>query len=259
MKGEDIRSKDHAFNVGIAIDHGIPAALLYREINYWCEENSSRGQNVRNGCAWMYRSLREFQEYFPEISLHVIRQGLDALKNAGLILDGDYNRFGLRTKWYTSQVSLFIPGNKPHLPNSTNGVPDSTNGVPDSSHLLLDSAQHLPDSAEQYHLDTSITNTGNNAGGKSRTSSSTAGAASSSRPTTTVFSDPHLRIIQRKTMGFKMEQLQELVELGDSEITIALFLYTVPDDKPLPWKSVYIARLEEVNKRKKEKHDQENT
>ena len=198
MKGDDIRSKDHAFNVGIAIDYGIPAALLYREINYWCEENSSRGQNVKDGCAWMYRSLREFQEYFPELSLHVIRQGLEALKNAGLILDGDYNRFGLRTKWYTSQVSLFIPSNKPHLPDSTNGVPDST-------HLLLDSAQHLPDSAEQYHLDTSITtsitNTGNNAGEKSRTSTSTAGAASSSRPTTT-FSDPHLKIIQRKTMAW---------------------------------------------------------
>ena len=252
MKGEDIRSKDHAFNVGIAIDHGIPAALLYREIKYWCEENSSRGQNVRDGCAWMYRSLREFQEYFPELSLHVIRQGLDALKNAGLILDGDYNRFGLRTKWYTSQVSLFIPDDKTHLPDSTNGVPDSTQH-------LLDSAQHLPDSAEQYHLYTSTTNTGNNTGKKSRTSSSTAGAASSSRPTTTAFSDPHLKIIQRKTIGFEMGQLQELVELGDSEITIALLLYTVPDDKPLPWKSVYMARLEEANKRKKEKNDQENT
>ena len=259
MKGDDIRSKDHAFNVGIAIDYGIPAALLYREINYWCEENSSRGQNVKDGCAWMYRSLREFQEYFPELSLHVIRQGLEALKNAGLILDGDYNRWGLRTKWYTSQVSLFVPDNRPHLPNSTNGVPDSTNGVPDSSHLLLDSAQHLPDSAEQYHLDTSISDSGNKAGvtaGKKRvTSSSTAGAASSSRPTTT-FSDPHLKLIQRKTMGFRMEQLQELVELGDSEQLIALYLYTVPDDKPLPWNSVYSYRREQAKNRKKENHDE---
>ena len=100
--------KDHAYSVDIAVKYGIPAALLYHDIEYWCAENADNGQNIYDGCAWMYCSVNKFHEHFPELTVHAIRYGLYTLVDAGLILEGNYREY-YRTKWYTSQVDLYRP------------------------------------------------------------------------------------------------------------------------------------------------------
>ncbi len=262
----------HAFNVGMAADYGVPAAILYHDIDYWCRENSAKSQNIRDGCAWMYRSLSDFREAFPYLAEYAIRQGLKTLEDAGLIRSGNYNRQGLdRTKWYTTQVEMFTKSN--HLSKSTDGLLKSTNGdaeinrwMPSNQQMvcrnqqmqLLKSTNAIVENDRAIpSINTSITPSGKTtikeSGKETITTSSTGGAGEAvSRPTTTTLSPAHVALIQRKTMNFDLRQLEELVSKGASEINIALSLYDVQDDRPWPWNSIYEKTKNELtNKRKK--------
>ena len=102
--------RQHAYDVAVAAEHGIAAALLYREIGYWCASNAARGRNLAGGRAWMYRSLHEFAACYPELSLYAIRRALRRLVSAGLILEASCNRMTAdRTKWYTTQTEPLPP------------------------------------------------------------------------------------------------------------------------------------------------------
>lgn len=249
----------HAFNVGMAADHGLPAAILYHEIDYWCRENSAKNQNIRDGCAWMYRSLPDFRETFPYLTEYAIRQGLKDLEDTGLIRSGNYNRLGLdRTKWYTTQVEMFTPSHD--MLKSTDGVSKSTDGDiendrwrPSNQQMdnqkSTDGVSKTTDASGENDraipsINTSITPSGKTtikeSGKETITTSSTGGAGETvSRPTTTTLSPAHVALIQRKTMNFNLKQLEELVSMGSSETNIALSLYDIRDDRPLPWASIY--------------------
>lgn len=259
----DTRAKDHAFNVGMAIDHGIPAALLYHDIDFWCQENLDKKQNIRDGCAWMYRSIADFLIAFPYLSKHIIADGLKTLEDAGLIIVGNYNRIAIdRTKWYTTQVELFSPdcsnrGNG--LPNWGNGLPNRGNGESDSGNGLLDVGNGLPDSGKAFPrsdqpipsitqpittpVKTTTTESIKTAG---KSSSTGGGGKSTTRQAAAKSSNPYIDMIRRKTTGFNSEQLTRLVGMGDSESAIASDLYTVPDSKPVKWTTVYQMRVARI-------------
>lgn len=252
----DTRAKDHAFNVGMAIDHGIPAALLYHDIDFWCQENLDKKQNIRDGCAWMYRSIADFLIAFPYLSKHIIADGLKTLEDAGLIIVGNYNRIAIdRTKWYTTQVELFSPD----CSNRGNGLPNRGNGESDSENGLLDVGNGLPDSGKAFPrsdqpipsitqsittpVKTTTTESIKTAG---KSSSTGGGGKSTTRPAAAKSSNPYIDMIRRKTTGFNSEQLTRLVGMGDSESAIASDLYTVPDSKPVKWTTVYQMRVARI-------------
>lgn len=250
--------------MGVAEDYGIAAAILYRDIQFWCEENEAKKQNIRDGCAWMYRSIAEFLKMYPYLSKHIIFSGLKTLEDAGLIRSGNYNRLNLdRTKWYTSQVEKF----KPDCPDSGNGSPNRGNGLPDLKNGSLnlrngdsDSGNGLPDSGKAFpqieqpfsesgqpipYLTTTLTETltetltttpTTNSNSSSDGSSTGGGGRTTTRPPTTT---PYTEVIRRKTTGFDLDQLQELVSMGASEAEIAIRLYGVSDNRPFPWSDVY--------------------
>lgn len=91
----------HSFNPEVAADVGIEAAILYQNIQYWCEKNRLNEQNFFDGQYWTYNTIKAFCDMFPYMTKGVIYRNLEKLEKAGYIATGNYNKSAYdRTKWY---------------------------------------------------------------------------------------------------------------------------------------------------------------
>ncbi len=79
------------------------AAVVFYHIAHWVIKNSQQGRNKRDGHYWMYTSVKQLaDEPFGYMTENQIRYALKKLRDAGLILTGNYNRNKYdRTLWYT--------------------------------------------------------------------------------------------------------------------------------------------------------------
>jgi DNA-binding HxlR family transcriptional regulator len=93
---------EHSFDIDIAKEYGIPAAILLKHIYYWVEKNKANAKHYRDGCFWTYNSLKAFCKLFPYMSESTIKRSLKKLAEDGLIVEAVYNDVPFdRTKWYT--------------------------------------------------------------------------------------------------------------------------------------------------------------
>lgn len=91
----------HSFNPEVAVDVGIEAAILYQNIQYWCEKNRLNNKNFHDGYYWTYNSVKAFCEMFPYMSKDIISRNLKKLESFGYIKTGVFNDVGFdRTKWF---------------------------------------------------------------------------------------------------------------------------------------------------------------
>lgn len=91
----------HFFEVSVAIEYGLPAAILLENIAYWTAANEANGLNFYDGRYWTYNSRRAFRELFPYIGEKQIYNGLQKLIEAGFLVTGVYNKLPFdRTLWY---------------------------------------------------------------------------------------------------------------------------------------------------------------
>lgn len=100
------------FDTAVALDVGINAAILYKNIQHWCEYNETNEKNFFNGYYWTFNSARAFKEQFPYLSEKQIRTALNVLEEKGYIKTGNFNRLGCdRTKWYadTKKGKCILP------------------------------------------------------------------------------------------------------------------------------------------------------
>lgn len=91
----------HTFDPEIAMQVGINAAVVHRNLVFWVRYNESNRRNFHEGRYWTYNSLAAFDEQFPYLTAKQIRTALDKLVEAGLILKGNFaaDRFK-RANWY---------------------------------------------------------------------------------------------------------------------------------------------------------------
>lgn len=93
--------KKHVFDIEVARIVGVNAAILLENIAYWCEHNQANEENYRDGHYWTFNSMKAFEELFPYLKPNAIRTALGKLKDAGLIIVGNYNKSAYdRTSWY---------------------------------------------------------------------------------------------------------------------------------------------------------------
>lgn len=91
----------HIFDVDIATEYGVNAAILFENICYWVKQNEANETNFFDGDYWTYNSKKAFAELFPYMSERQVRTGLDKLIESGLIKTGNYNKLAYdRTLWY---------------------------------------------------------------------------------------------------------------------------------------------------------------
>lgn len=91
----------NAFDTEVAMDVGINAAVLYKNIQYWCEKNRANGMHEHDGLFWTYNSVKAYKKLFPYLSDREIRTGLAKLVEKKYIAVGSFNDDGRdRTRWY---------------------------------------------------------------------------------------------------------------------------------------------------------------
>ncbi len=92
----------HYFEVEVAADVGINAAVVFENIAYWILHNEKQGKNKRDGVYWMYSTQKDLAAQFDYLTEKQVRTALDKLKAAGYIRTGVYNRHGYdKTLWYS--------------------------------------------------------------------------------------------------------------------------------------------------------------
>lgn len=126
----------NAFDPEVAIDVGIMAAILYKNIQHWCEFNKTNEKNFYNGLYWTFNSARAFKEQFPYMSEKQIRTSLETLEEKGYIKTGNFNKVGYdRTKWYadTGKGNSICPTGKMELPYKENGISQEGEPIPNNN------------------------------------------------------------------------------------------------------------------------------
>ncbi len=91
----------HSFDVEVASQCGVHAAILYNHIAYWIRANAAKGMNFHDGRTWMYDNMKSFSLHMPYLTFDEVRRALEKLVNSGLIIKGNYNKVKFdRTIWY---------------------------------------------------------------------------------------------------------------------------------------------------------------
>lgn len=122
----------NCFDTDVALDVGLNAAILYKNIQFWCEKNRTNGQNENEGLFWTYNSISAFEEQFPYFSGKQIRTALKILEERGYIKSGNFNKLSYdRTKWYADlKANSICPEREIHLPLRSNGIPTEGKPIP---------------------------------------------------------------------------------------------------------------------------------
>lgn len=91
----------HSFDIEIAKQYGVNAAIILHDMLYWCEHSRVNKSNFHDGLYWTYNSNRALSEYYPYMSSKAIRTAIQKLIDAGLLVIGVFNDVPFdRTTWY---------------------------------------------------------------------------------------------------------------------------------------------------------------
>lgn len=91
----------HIFDVEIAKEYGVNAAIILENINFWIQKNEANEVNFFDGNYWTYNSGKAMEALFPYLTSKQIRTAVDTLVKAGLVVVGNYNENPMNhTKWY---------------------------------------------------------------------------------------------------------------------------------------------------------------
>ena len=138
----------HSFNVDVAKEVGVNAALLLQSIKWWCLKNKANDKHYHDGLYWTYNSVKAWQELYPYLGKSAIESALKKLEERGFIKVGNHNKSAYdRTKWYAitdDGLRLFgdsISGNQEmDEAESGNGFSENQEPIPVASQLLTDSS-----------------------------------------------------------------------------------------------------------------------
>lgn len=92
---------NHSFDVDIATQYGINAAVVLQDMAYWCEHSRINNTNFHEDKYWTYNTNKALCEHYPYMSGKAIRTAIQKLIDAELIVTGCFNKLPFdRTLWY---------------------------------------------------------------------------------------------------------------------------------------------------------------
>lgn len=93
---------NHSFDVEIAQQYGVDAAILIEHFRFWIAKNKANNRHFYDGRYWTYNSAKAFAELFPYWSPSQIVRIIKKLEDAGVLIAGNFNTSPYdRTKWYS--------------------------------------------------------------------------------------------------------------------------------------------------------------
>lgn len=94
-------TKIHSYNVSVAVDVGINAAIIFHNICFWVEQNFANERNFINDDYWTYNTVNAFKTMFPEMTYEQIRNALRKLEDKKYIKSAFLSEDVMdRTKYY---------------------------------------------------------------------------------------------------------------------------------------------------------------
>ncbi len=122
------------FDIDVAGQVGIVAAILFHNIGYWCMHSQANGTNFHDGRFWTYNTNKALCELFPYMSGNTIRYAIKKLIDADLIVTGNYNRQTYdRTMWYalTENGKCIFQKGQMEVTKLANGFEKISKPIPD--------------------------------------------------------------------------------------------------------------------------------
>ena len=122
-----IKHKSHSFDVQIAMECGIVAAVLMESFYFWIDKNRSDGTHFHDGRYWTFSSVKALLTQYPYLTRDKINSAIKKLVKRGLLLEGSYSENPYdRTKWYSltdEGLSYYetVEEKAPENPKSSNG------------------------------------------------------------------------------------------------------------------------------------------
>lgn len=113
-------TKIHSYNVSVAVDVGINAAIIFHNICFWVEQNFANERNFINDDYWTYNTVNAFKTMFPEMTYEQIRNALRKLEDKEYIKSAFLSKDVMdRTKYYAVvDFEKWISKNKCNCENS---------------------------------------------------------------------------------------------------------------------------------------------
>lgn len=92
---------EHSFDIDIAKEVGINAAIIYKHIQFWCAKNKANDKHFHEGYYWTYNSSKAYTELFPYMTERQINYALTKLIESGYIIKDKFNKAAYdQTNWY---------------------------------------------------------------------------------------------------------------------------------------------------------------
>lgn len=129
----------HYFDVDIAKEYGVNAAVIFQNICHWVEHNRANGKHFYDEKFWTYNSNRAFCELFPYLTSKQIRSAIEKLIDEGLIETGVYNKDTRdRTLWYTltEKGECICHEGHSHLPVRADTFATEGTALPDINQII---------------------------------------------------------------------------------------------------------------------------
>ena len=177
----------HSFDVEVAKDVGVNAAILFTNISFWVAKNKANGKNYRDGVYWTYNSRKAFGELFPYLGDGAIRGALQKLEDKGYLIKGEYNKANYdRTGWYSVPLAKLTNA----LDKIASRVVENDQPIPDSK----------PDSKPDTYCEDVISYLNKVTGSKFRNTKS------------------HLRLIKaRMSEGYLIDDIKSVIDSKNQE------------------------------------------
>ncbi|MBC3886793.1 hypothetical protein GH810_00480 [Acetobacterium paludosum] len=93
---------NYNFDIVIAQELGVNAAIVINNLQFWIEKNEANGRHFHDDRYWTYNSMKAWKELFPFWTERQIRKTLEDLVEKSIIIKGNYNQVKYdRTLWYS--------------------------------------------------------------------------------------------------------------------------------------------------------------
>lgn len=91
----------HHFDIDVAKEYGVEAAIVIYNLQYWIEKNKANDVNYFDGRYWTFNSNEALQTIFPYFTRRQIQRIFENLIAQGVILKGNWNKTKYdRTLWF---------------------------------------------------------------------------------------------------------------------------------------------------------------
>jgi hypothetical protein len=148
----------HIFDVEIAKEIGINAAIILENIAYWVAKNEANDVNCFDGYYWTYNSRKAYQKLFPYLSEKQINTAFKILLEGKYIIKGNFSTDQTnRTLWYalTDKGKALINRDVSHYAERENALyqKGKCNSTKGSNAIVPKGVMHLTSGENVYNTD----------------------------------------------------------------------------------------------------------